>query len=247
MGRTARARRSAALQSLAPGRHRIVWSATLGALEQAVVRVFGVLVCAAIVLPTLPRLGPLGGALAVLLGAATAWRIWRWVPESVSGGFRRRPVLAVLWTVAALLALVQVGRLAAFTADPDRVWGSAVPDPAAANHACISAYFVAAELSRRDVVNLYDERYYPAFAGDAARLLAPESIHGLAKWIDDPYEYPPPFLLFPRAALLASDDFPALRAGWFVLQALALVLVAAGLARWVGGRDGELAFLLLPV
>ncbi len=221
-------------------------SATLGDLEQAVVRVFGVLVCAAIVLPTLPRLGPLGGALAVLLGAATAWRIWRWVPESVSGGFRRRPVLAVLWAIAALLSLVQVGRLAAFTADPDRRWGSAVPDPAAANHACLSAYFVAAELSRRNVVNLYDERYYPAFAGDAARLLAPASVQGLASWIDDPFEYPPPFLLFPRAALLVSNDFPALRAGWFVLQALALVLVAAWLARWVGGRDGQLALLLIP-
>ena len=222
-------------------------SATLGDLEQAVVRVFGVLVCAAIVLPTLPLLGPLAGAIAALLGAATAWRIWRWVPESVSGGLRRRPVLAVLWTVAALLALVQIGRLAAFTADPDRRWGSAVPDPAAANHACLSAYFVAAELSRRDVVNLYDERYYPAFAGDAARLLAPASVQGLASWIDDPFEYPPPFLLFPRAALLVSNDFPSLRAGWFVLQALALVLVGAWLARWVGGRDGELAFLLLPV
>jgi Glycosyltransferase family 87 len=225
----------------------MVRSATLGDLEQAVVRVFGVLVCAAIVLPTLPRLGPIAGALAVLLGAATATPFWRWVPTSVSGGLRRRPVLAVLWVLAALVALVEIGGLAAFSADPDRRWGSAVPDPAATNHACLSAYFLAADLSRRDVVNLYDERYYPAFAGDAARLVAPASIEGLAKWIDDPFEYPPPFLVFPRAALLVSNHFPALRAGWFVLQALGLVLVAAWLARWVGGRDGELAFLLIPV
>ena len=75
----------------------MVRSATLGDLEHTAVRMFGVLVCAAVVLPVLPRLGPVAGALAVLLGAATAWRIWRWVPESVSGSLRRRPVLAVLW------------------------------------------------------------------------------------------------------------------------------------------------------
>jgi hypothetical protein len=219
----------------------------LGGLEQGVVRLFGVLVCAAVVLPTVPRLGAIGGALAVGLGALAAWRFWAWVPDSISGGLRRRPVLAVLWTLGALVALLQLGRLAAFTADPDRLWGSAVPDPVAANHACFSAYVLAADLSRRGTENLYDEHHYPAFAGDAARLLAPASIQGLSKWIDDPYEYPPPFLLFPRAALLVSDDFGAMRAGWFVLQALGLIVVAAWLARWVGRRDGDLALLLIPM
>src|SRR5262245_11531290 len=212
-------------------------SSALGSLEQGVVRLFGVLVCAAVVLPTLPLLGPVAGALAVLLGAGVAWRLWRWVPDSISGGLRRRPVVSVLWALAALFALLQLGRLAAFTANPDRLWGSAVPDPAAANHACISAYVVAADLSRRGTENLYDERYYPAFAGDAARLLEPASIHGLSRWMEDPYEYPPPFLLFPRAALALTDDFPAIRAGWFVLQALGLIVIAAWVARWIGGRD----------
>ncbi|HEY1909016.1 MAG TPA: glycosyltransferase family 87 protein [Myxococcaceae bacterium] len=222
-------------------------SPALGSLEQGVVRLFGALVCAAVVLPVLPLLGPVAGALAVLLGAGVAWRLWRWVPDSISGGLRRRPVVSVLWALGALFALLQMGRLAAFTADPDRLWGSTVPEPAAANHACISAYVVAADLSRRGTENLYDERYYPAFAGDAARLLAPASIHGLSRWIEDPYEYPPPFLLFPRAALALTDDFPAIRAGWFVLQALGLIVVAAWLARWIGGRDGDLALLLVPV
>jgi hypothetical protein len=219
----------------------------LGSLEQGIVRVFGLAVCAAVVLPTAPRLGAIAGPLAVLLGAVVARRLWRWVPDSVSGSFRRRPVVAVLWSIAAILAVLQVGRQAAFNADPDRIWGSAVPDPAAADHACLSAYFLAADLSRRDTTNLYDERHYPAFAGDAARLVAPTSIRGLGKWIYDPYEYPPPFLLLPRAALLVSDDFASLRVGWFVLQALALILIAAWLARWIGGREGDLAFLLLPV
>ena len=86
---------------------------------------------------------------------------------------------------------------------------------------------MAADLSRRGTVNLYDERYYPAFAGDAAKVLAPADIQHLARWMEDPFEYPPPFLLFPRAALLLTDDFLAIRAGWFVLQALGLVVIAA--------------------
>jgi hypothetical protein len=184
---------------------------------------------------------------AVLLAAGAAWLVWRWVPSEVVGARRRRPVVVVLWALGALLALVQVGRLSAFMTDPERIWGSVVPDPVAADHACLSAYVVAADLSRRGTTNLYDERYYPAFAGDAARLIAPADIRGLKKWLDDPYEYPPPFLIFPRAALAVTDDFLAIRTGWFVLQALGLVVVGAWLARWIGGRDGELAFLLLPV
>src|SRR5215475_9985915 len=222
-------------------------SAALGGLERGAVRLFGALVCAAVVLPILPRLGFIAGSAALVLAAGAAWLLWRWVPSEVSGAARRRPVVAGLWALGALLALLQIGRLSAFTADPDRLWGSAFPDPEAANHACLSAYVVAADLSRHDVENLYDERYYPAFAGDAARLLAPADIHGLKTWMDDPYEYPPPFLLLPRMALAVTDDFLTIRAGWFVLQALGLIVVAAWLAQWIGGRDGELAFLLVPV
>src|SRR5262249_30519968 len=83
--------------------------------EQGVVRLFGVLVCAAVVLPTLPLLGPVAGALAVLLGAAVAWRLWRWVPDSISGGLGRRPVVSFLWALAAILALLQLGRRGAVT------------------------------------------------------------------------------------------------------------------------------------
>ena len=214
-----------------------------GGLEQTVVRVFGLLVCLAVVLPALPRLGIVAGVVALLLAAGAARTFWRSAPEGVSGARRRRPVVAALWVLAALLALLQVGRLSAFMAEPERTWGSVVPDPGVTGHACLSAYVVAADLSRRGTPNLYDERFYPAFAGDAARLLAPADVQNLATWMEDPFEYPPPFLLFPRLALALTDDF----LGWFVLQALGLVVLAAWLARWIGGRDGQLALLLVPV
>lgn len=220
---------------------------TLGGVERTVVRLFGVMVCLAVVFPALPRLGLIAGAVALLLAVGSARLVWRWVPDTVSGSARRRPILAALWVLAALFAFAQVSRLSLFMADPDQTWGSVVPDPAIADHACLSAYVLAADLSRRGTANPYDERFYPAFGHDGARLLAPQDVRNLGKWIDDPFEYPPPFLLLPRAALSLTDDFLAIRAGWYVLQALGLVVVGAWLARWIGGRDGQLAFLLLPL
>jgi alpha-1,2-mannosyltransferase len=211
---------------------------------QLAIRIFLVAVCALIVLFALPRLGPLAGAGAVLLGVVAAVLVVRWVPEALAAGIRRRPVLAALWTLAALLALVQVGRLSAFMADHDRLWGSAVPDPKASEHMCMSAYVLAADLSRRGEPNLYDARFYPAFLGG---IVVDTSIAGLQPYLQDPFEYPPPFLLLPRAAIGLSNDFMAMRTAWFVLQALGLLVVAVWLARWVGGRSGLLALLLLPL
>ncbi len=219
----------------------------LGSVEQTVVRVFGVVVCLAVVFPALPRLGPIAGAVALLLAVGAARLVWRWVPDAVSGARRRRPIVAALWVLAALITFAQVIRLSLFMADPEQTSGSVVPDPAIVGHACLSAYVVAADLSRRGTPNLYHERFYPAFGEDGAKLLAPKDIRNLGKWNEDPFEYPPPFLLFPRAALFLTDDFLVIRAGWYVLQALGLIVVAAWLARWIGGRDGQLAFLLLPL
>ena len=38
-------------------------------------------------------------------------------------------MVAALWALGAVLALVQMGRLSAFMDDPERIWGSVVPDP----------------------------------------------------------------------------------------------------------------------
>jgi len=212
--------------------------------EQLAVRIFAVVLCALIVVPGLPRLGPWAGAAAVLLGVAVAILVVRWVPASLAGGMRRRPVLAALWALAAVLALVQVGRLSAFMADHDRVWGATFPDPKATGHMCMSAYVLAADLSRRGEPNLYDARFYPAFPGG---IVAETSIVGLSPYLQDPYEYPPPFLLLPRAAIGLTNDFMSVRTAWFVLQALGLLVVAVWLPHWVAGRDGTLALLLIPV
>jgi uncharacterized membrane protein len=43
-----------------------------------------------------------------------------------------------------------------------------------------------------------------------------------------------------------TDSFERIRAVWFVIQSLCLLLGGLLLARWIGGREGLVAGLLLP-
>ena len=74
-----------------------------------------------------------GGSTAVLCFVSMRWIAWR-MPEMLSGARQRRPVLSVAWLVLVMLAVVQMTRLSAFMADSSRLWGSTIPDQAAANH-----------------------------------------------------------------------------------------------------------------
>jgi len=146
-----------------------------------------------------------------------------------------------------LVAVLQVGRLSAFMADSSRAWGSAVPDPVAANHQCLSAYLHAADLSRRGVTNNYETQWYPAFnepVGVTTGLDSP--VNGLGRWIDDPYQYPPPFLVLPRLALALTNSFDAIRTVWFARRLATFLVGAILLARWIGGRDGTIVALMIP-
>jgi hypothetical protein len=151
-------------------------------------------------------------------------------------------VRAALWSLLVLVALAQIGRLGAFMADERNTFGSAFPVPQLTEHMCMSAYVHAAALARRGEANVYDARHWPAF-GEADTT---SPVAGLAAHVWDPYEYPPPFLLLPDAALRVTDHFAAIRAGWFAVQCLLFVAVAFALACLVGGREGGVIALLVP-
>ena len=76
----------------------------------------------------------------------------RWIaprmPEKLSGARQRRPMLSVAWLVLVLIAVVQMTRLSAFMVDSSRLWGSTIPDQAAADHQCLAAYVHAAAALR---------------------------------------------------------------------------------------------------
>jgi hypothetical protein len=179
--------------------------------------------------------GPLMAALTIGLA--------RRLPASLDGMLPRRPVVAGLWLVLALGAVVQTGRLAGHMTDPEAPWFVTTTDPFWAKHQCFSAYVYAADLHRQGEPNVYDAAHYPGLNPAAS----PHStVENLAPYVEDPYQYPPHFLLLPALALGLTNDFFVIRTVWFALQATLFLAIAGWLAARVGGRAGIVAALLIP-
>jgi hypothetical protein len=182
------------------------------------------------------------------LGGGPVASLARRLPVVLDGARRRQPVVTGLAALLVIVALVQIGRISCFMADPNLRWASAYPlNEFGTRHMCIPAYVQAAELSRRSVTNVYAEEHYPAHSElEKAKPPAPTStVENLLPFIRDAFEYPPPFLLLPRAALALTNDFLVIRTGWFLLQLALFVAVALAVARHVGGSRGRLAAFLL--
>ena len=218
-------------------------------LERASVACVAGLFAAAVLVPIAARAG---GRAAAAAGAACAlgavWLAPR-LPEALRGVWTRRRGLGAAWLLVSLLAAAELARRSEFMADWTREWGSVIPERATAQHQCMSAYVQAGDLARRGEPNLYDERFYPAFRGlhGPAQVDVESPVDGLRDWLDDPFEYPPPFLLLPRAALALTNSFAEIRAVWYVFHALILLGGAALLARWIGGREGRAVAACLPL
>ena len=187
-------------------------------------------------------------ALRARAGRGPVSTIARRLPSRLDGAFRRRPLAAGLASLLTLVAVLQVARLSCFMADPALRWGSAFPPVEfGVRHMCMAAYVQAADLTRQGAPNVYAEEHYPAYGPGRPESAHPgsSSVANLTPYIRDAFEYPPPFLLLPRAALVLTNDFLIMRTGWFLLQALLFCAFFLVLAWWVGGRRGILAGLLL--
>jgi hypothetical protein len=207
-----------------------------GALAGAIAHVAG----AAALLPA--AIGIVAGGIAMpwLLGQRFAARL----PTELDGWFARRRVLAVLWAIAAVLAVANTARVTVFMADSSQIWASAFPPiPESAHHQCLAAYIRAGELAARGHADLWNGHDYDGFNSG----VTPDTgINGLAPWMTDPYEYPPAFATLPRAIVAATGDYDIIRTTWYGVSALAFWIVFAALALWAGGRAGATALLLAP-
>ncbi len=187
--------------------------------------------------------GAIGAAApaAVIVGGLTAWLLWRrpLVAREPAAGSRG---LKALSTIAAVVALVQLGRLAVFMVDPSQTRYSVLPASAwEVRHSCFSAYFVASQAASH-VPDLYDDTLYSLPSAGTG----PRQPQRIGPFNVDVYEYPPPFLLLPRLLARAVPDFFRMRMLWFGLNGAVVMVVMLAVARAMGAA-GTRALLLSPL
>ena len=166
--------------------------------------------------------------------------IWQGLPAAAK----------VVLALAALLLLAQTARQTLFVLHPHHPQHTLVPSSAFhQHHSCFTAYHEAARLAGSAVPNVYDLALYLRPPGkDAPPRPAWQSStdrrRTLGVFYVDPYEYPPPFLLLPRALIALGLDFVPARAVWLLFQT-AVLLAALGLLAWHLGGDWGVRFGLL--
>ena len=154
------------------------------------------------------------------------------------------PALArTLFVIGAIAVGVQLAWLTPFVIDPNRsTWTASPIAPMPSTHSCASSYWVAgrAVMTTPDV---YDEALYNLPQADPTAI---RNARKLGRLNIDNYEYPPAFLLVPRALGLVTADFWGFRRLWFALNLGFVVLVAVLVARRLDDRLGTHAVWLTP-
>jgi alpha-1,2-mannosyltransferase len=185
----------------------------------------------------------LGIVVALLAAGLVAWLIWSERLVRLDEG-ACSPVLKVTSAVLSVLALVVLVRLTVFMVDASRVGYASIPTSAwELRHSCLTAYYVAGKATGEGR-NVFDAALYTAPNDTGVGVRKPLE---LGPFGIDVYEYPPPFLLLPRATLLLAPDFMRLRALWFGLNITVLVVATLGVARLLGPAAGTRALLLAPL
>jgi hypothetical protein len=152
--------------------------------------------------------------------------------------------LAILSGLATVVALVQLVRMTVFMATPARVGYSVLPSSDfELHHSCMSAYYVAARAADT-ASSVYDGSLYNLPSANPA---APRKPRMLGFFRIDVYEYPPPFLLVPRALGVVAPDFLRFRLLWFGLTTGVVLLAMLITARALRPAAGTRALLLSPI
>jgi hypothetical protein len=152
--------------------------------------------------------------------------------------------LLALSGVAALVALVVLGRLTVFMADDARPRFSAFPSSGwEVRHSCVSAYFVAAGATHEGR-SVYSDDLYTAPDDDGKGIRKPLM---LGRFGIDVYEYPPSFLVVPVALRQLLPGFPAFRLVWFVLNGVVVAFAMVYVARAFSPPAAKRVLMLAPL
>lgn len=192
--------------------------------------------------------GATGTAIGIVASCALGRRrLAARLPAALDGWFAPRRIAVILWFAASALAIANTARVGLFVADPAQRWASAFPPiPSLAQHQCLAAYVRAGELAAGGQPDLWIPTDYGKPRSDGSPSHPATALRGLASYLGDPYEYPPTFVLAPRAAVAITDDYQIIRAAWFGISALGFWIAFVALAIWIAGRPGACALLLAP-
>jgi alpha-1,2-mannosyltransferase len=197
-----------------------VWASAALALWSVPVFIVGAL---GLGLPPFAAFG-VGAAAAVLAGVAIA----PWLASVLSPVRSSHVLVRVGLLITTATAIARIASLSIFMADVSQAAHSLRPeDPFRTRHSCVSSYAEAARLQAEGGHNIYDVHLYQ-----------PRQIGALNV---DPYHYPPPFLLLPRAIHTVSADFFHFRSIWFAFQMLVLGGAIVLTSVWIGGSAGSMA------
>jgi len=150
-----------------------------------------------------------------------------------------------LAAAGAIVAVVLLTRLVVFSgyAEPPAAWSAAPWSTFMTRHACSTAYWSAAtRISQTpDVWNIGG---YTLGQDPATGRLIPRNI---GAFNIDPYEYPPTFLLAPRALAAVTPDYVAFRHVWLILNAVLVIAGMAVVTRHLDAATGTRSLWLLPL
>ena len=204
---------------------------------------FGIFTFAAAMGLTGSRL--ISATVATCIAAFVAWFCWRHPIVSLDEAASSRP-LKVISGLATLAALILLTRLCIFIVNPTAVGYAISPSRGLGlptSHSCLSAYYMAARFVPT-VPNVYEYELYSFPAESPTALRKPRRIK---MFNIDAYEYPPPFLLLPRALAVLTPDFLRFRMVWFALNGAVLLIGLLTVAQMLGPVTGTRAFLLSPL
>ena len=177
-----------------------------------------------------------------LLSSTMGVVVVRRLPSNLDSMPSRHARLTTVWVLLTVVAVVQIGRLSTYMSNPDSDWFLSTRHPFYAKHECASAYVYGAELTERRESNVYDAVHYPGLNPEAT---PHTSMAGMSP--EDPFQYAPQFLLWPRLAIEATRDYDSLRTLWFAANVTLCFAAVLMLGVWIGGSAGLAAGLLSPL
>ncbi len=164
------------------------------------------------------------------------------IPAGLVAVLTARRWRKIAWVLVSILAVVQVARLTTYVSNPKTDWFLTTGHPFYAKHECSNAYFYAAELHDRGEPDIYDPAHYPGLNPEAK---PHTEMVGMAP--EDPFQYPPPFLMLPAFARSLSHDYAAIRSVWFALNLSFCLGAVVLLGAWIGRRSTWKPLALAPL